>query len=654
MTLQLQFRAGSQTALGSEVLPVPSGSLRYASARYLPTQRGSLNVQYNSATGMHEFTPEKAAWLSYVTHEPPTEVIVTEMGSPTANRNRIIQVLEDRLTGGPRKIRIQSGIRITGEEIPVPPVYDGNGLVLWTYIESIAVGSGALRAEGQRVGFDDASLMPKFEMQTYNQRIFRFDTQTNGVRMTGLHMRIDPDRLPTLRASQFGQSAVVGLYNGGFVWSYLGYVGFDPVRKDSPSTPLYRVVGEPQNIIIDRCIIEGDDQMRFIRVLHPNFTHFACVNSWIENAGASNESDSQAIGVGSCRGDHIVWNNEIACAWGEHIIYGGGTTWAEEYLCKDMYVGHNLLTFRDRWHTQGRLHKNMLETKVGVRVTWEGNLIENYYGFDRLGSQLYAIVAKSTDQGSGEPFASAYDMVIRLNKLVRSSGFFVIVGGDYNTNSTFKATHKVDFSHNVQLPWNPDDLNITTNHIIDITGLTIGSEQAGVFEGSDERRRVTDVSIRHNAWFCAHRLPPGENYNAALTLKHSGFQPELRRYDISNNVMAALNPGPGYVIKGNYEQNPSYSTIGLPNSWNVPTKTSVTSQGNLITGITNQSTQLDATMGSSNRGASTLAAAGINASTLALASNSIGKGIAQDGKDPGPDYQLLEVAMRIAATGRDY
>ena len=622
------------------------------SARYAPTQRGALTVEYNSTTRRHQPTATKAAWLAYATNEPTSSVTITEQGSPALNRAALVAALAGRGTTGPCKIRIANGIRITGEEINIPPVYTGEGVLRWTYIESVSVGAGTLRGEGQRVSLaDDASLMAKIEMQTYNSRLFNFTTATNGVRITGIHMRVDPDLLPTLRASQFGQNATVGGPGGGNnTWTYLGYIGFDVTNYNT--TPISRFTGQPQNIILDRCILEGDDQMRFRRLLLANFHRFALVNSWAENAGDSNNGDAQVVAVLSCPGDHFVWNNELACAWGEHVIYGGGNAHADEYVPRDMVVGYNRLTFRPRWHTQGRLHKNMLETKVGQRITWEGNLIENYYAFNRLGSQLYAIVAKSSDQGTGELFASASDMVIRLNKLVRSSGFFTIQGGDYFGGGDYRATNKVDFSHNVQLPWDPTDLGLTTE-ITNLTGLRIGGERSGSFFGSDEWKRVTDVAIRHNAWFCATRIDPTENYKWGLVFQNAGNPPIMRRWDISNNVIAGVDIASGWVIIGNYEDSPN-TTVPLPVSWTFPVKTGVTSQGNLMTGISNQATQLDATLGPTNRGAATLAAAGINSTTLVLGNGTIGKGIAQDGGDPGPDYTLIAACMATAETGRGY
>jgi hypothetical protein len=658
MTFQIRFTSPGATPLvgattGFSVIP-PSGPPLYPgeSARYAPTQRGALTVEYNTTTKRHQPTATTAAWLAYATNEPTSSVTITEQGSPALNRAALVAAIAGRGTTGPCKIRIANGIRITGEEIDIPPVYTSGGILRWTYIESVSVGAGTLRGEGQRVSLaDDASLMAKMEMQTYNQRIFNFTNQTNGVRLTGLHFRVDTDLVASIRASQFGQNATVGGPGGGnSTWTYMGYLGWD-VGNYSTS-PLTRQTGEPQNIIVDRCILEGDDQIRFRRLLLANFHRFALINSWAENAGDSNNGDAQVIAVLSCTGDHYIWNNEMACAWGEHVIYGGGNAWAEQYVPKDMVVGYNRLTFRPRWHTQGRLHKNMLETKIGQRITWEGNLIENYYGFNRLGSQLYAIVAKSSDQGTGEVFASASDIVIRLNKLVRSSGFFVIQGGDYFGGGDYRATHKVDFSHNVQLPWNPADLGIA-EEITTLHGLRIGGERTGTFFGSDEWKRVTDIAIRHNAWYCATRIQPTENYKWAMSFGNAGNPPEMRRWDISNNVLAGLDIAGGWGIIANYEDSPN-TTVPLPVSWTFPVKTAVVSEGNLVTGISDQAAQLFATLGSTNRGALTLAAAGINSTTLTLGTGTIGKGIAQDGGDPGPDYDLIAACMVTTETGRGY
>lgn len=369
--------------------PPYSGSPAAPTARYTPVYTLPSQVQFNAANNLVELTAAARTRIAYATNVPPTSITIADTGSTTGNKAALQAAIDAAFAGtGPRRILLKPGVEY-GYGIDMNKVNNA-GASAWVYIESETVSSGSLRAEGQRVGLDDASLMPKFGCVVYNVAVFVLGMNTQRVRFTGLHFRTDPSAINSLAAGPYGFPGT----GAGYTFTYQGFIGYD-LFGINPTTP------RPQDIIVDRCIMQGEDNIRYRRLFLANFQRFVVRDSYLENAGDPGNGDSQVIAVLSSPGDNIFINNALYCANGEHILFGGSNSGAPGQVAEDIVVLENFFGFHSRWgpKAQNRLHKNMFELKWGVRVLFERNIIQDYYGYGRLGSQFFAYVLKTSDQG---------------------------------------------------------------------------------------------------------------------------------------------------------------------------------------------------------------------------------------------------------------
>ncbi len=646
MSLQLRFTVGASQVTSGVMSPYVPPTGDFSAARYPARYTVPTTTEYNSDTGRYDLTELKQAWLAYATHAPSVWVTLPDAGSVAANETAIRNAINAAVAAsGTANVDNLRGIRLTtggdygqANSLESVVLFDNNGIARWMYIQGAAVGS-TLRGEGQRVGLDDAALMPKFGLTTYNTTALELGESTRRVRITGCHFRTAPSALAGLRAGIYGFPGT-GAAN---TFTFKGFIGFDTTvfPPDFPTSPAYRAPDTPTDIILDRCIFEGDDEIRYKRVILANINRFACVDSWIECAGDPGNSDSQAIQWSPIAGDSIVRNCEIACAWGEHILVGGSGIGSTDYQPHDIVVTDNFLTFRDRWNpnNQDRLHKNHFEIKIGVRVLFEANIVDKFYGFNRLAGQAAAVVIKVTDQSSNEAFVLTRDVTVRLNKLTRCSGGFLLSARDIGTGN-FKATKRIEFAHNMIVPWDTTEFA----HGPAVAGLQLGGSTSGSSGGDAEYYLATDISVHHNTFWGANG--PGEFQNV-FALYYGGLVPQVVRHEISDNVFGNVTPYFGWAWEGQIDGN----SVGLPTMWTGTARTDTTAVGNVIGGVTDPAAQVVAALGASNIGVTTYAGLLLNAAMEPQPGSPI-LGAASDGGDSGAVPSFINTVLARVATGR--
>lgn len=627
----------------------------YAPRYTLPTQ-----VQYNAGTRRCELTSATVTRLAYATDTAgTTPVTLANSGSTATNADALATAIANVIAANGtanvhnlRRIRLTPGAGEwgTGYEWNTALV-DNNGVGCFLVIESTAVGT-TLRAEGERVGLDDAALMPVFGLTTYNLPAFRFFGAARRIRFVGIYFGISAASVVALRAGQYGRASTPPGNDAPFTFNgHLCYEHHLPPFNSSDVAIAGRQSGTPADIRVDRCVLVGDDDVRIRRLMLANFDRFACTDSYLECAGDyAGAPDSQAITTISTNGDHIVRNCGIYQAHGEHVIYGGGPVYGAQFANADVVWMDNDLGFLTRWGPGAAnfVHKNHWECKVAERVLIEGNRIRDYYGYGRFGNQFRAIVFKASDQLTGEAFVQARNITCRLNLFERVSGVFQIVGGDrFAGAGDFKALHRLEFAFNANLPWDQAAVGLGFS-AASIVQYSAGTPPATAGTVDDpEKYLVTDLAIRYNTLWGADA--PGENFTPTLTfaMEYSAT-PELRRLTLSNNALAGVNPYPGWPITLVNNTN----TVGLPTDWTRTVRTDVVSRNNAMSGVTNQATQLDASLGSSNLGYSTLAGLGLNTTTLQPNGGSPLIGASEDGLNIGADWTLLTAATTRSLTGR--
>jgi hypothetical protein len=186
--------------------------------------------------------------------------------------------------------------------------------------------------------------------------------------------------------------------------------------------------GSPDQIIFDRCWIHphhlasGSDL--FVRgILIGGASNWAVINSTVENWAMVNAGDSQAIGVLGGPGPCLVRNNYLDAAT-EIILTGGSNTGAVDNQLSDCEFAFNHFKKRTEY-TSGYDAKNCIEFKVGVRMWFHDNLIENCYNSSNQVGSCLLVTIRPSQSGLNNTTSD----VIFENNVCRGAGQGVQISG---------------------------------------------------------------------------------------------------------------------------------------------------------------------------------------------------------------------------------
>lgn len=186
---------------------------------------------------------------------------------------------------------------------------------------------------------------------------------------------------------------------------------------------------QPHHLILDRSYVHGlpDAEVRCCVSLHA--AHTAVIDSYIEHC-YSGDTDAQGIAGWNGTGPIKIVNNYIAGA-AENIAFGGADPMIPGINPSDIEIRYNHLHKPPEWRTKctgGRwLVKNHFETKAGVRILFEGNVLENLPTGD-VGQPGFAIVLKTVNAENRAPWSQSRDIIIRYNRIVNTGGGLAIMG----------------------------------------------------------------------------------------------------------------------------------------------------------------------------------------------------------------------------------
>jgi hypothetical protein len=362
----------------------------------------------------------------------------------------------------------------------------------------------------------------------------------------------------------------------------------------------------PADVVVDRCIVEGQAGKNCSRLMRPNGIRTAVINTWMDfciAAPSTGFSDGQAILISGGPGPHKIDHNVMRVgARGEHILFGGGSN---GIVPEDIQVTRNLFDFPLAWHSTYDV-KNMYENKIGHRVLIQGNRFSNYKSTG-VGSQYFAIVLKSVDQTHGSyPNSQTTNVTFRMNEFVNNGGGL----------ASFHRLPESFGTPSERFEWTCNRTIVPTS---DWTGVPR--------DWCIQLDRMTGVRIHHNSFYNSIRQQSGD----FIFFSPSGpTLADLDSHSITDNILA-MNP----AIQATGWIGANAKSPGMP-SWTGIQTTGVFS-GNAVTKST--------TVPSGNTTAASIVAAELNASTLALSGTSPFLGTATDGRDPGPVHALITAAM---------
>lgn len=610
--------------------------------RWSPQYTLPTFMEYDAASSRVRLNAAKETEIARATNLPPTSITIADSGNAVTNYNALVAAVNAAKTTGPRHIRLANGGRfVTSAQVNLQDwaIADGAGGFKWLYIESVSIGAGTLGNEMRRAGLDDVALMAKAEAWVYNDPPFLLGKNTRNVRFGGLHFRVNPDQLATIRASSRGQP--LGPTTANLPFTYIGYLGFDPMISDGNNGAI-RDVGQPSGIVLDRCVLEADDQVRFVRLVLANIDKFVLRSSYLEMRGNVGESDCQAVLSVTCAGNHVIQNNAMWACNGETMMIGGGGMGGTQYFPRDYAVIDNVMGSLARWGPtqQNTLHKNHFEIKFGERICFAYNRVGPYWGYGRLGNQKFSVVVKV---GPDETYATTSNVSLIGNVLADCSGGIILNGKDATANvALITAVNRIDIISNAVLPMAPTSAGYQ-DRALQLSGSLFGSPS-----GNSEGGYLRDIRLQYNSFagidgsgqlvYVAYSSSTASQSDAGLVL----------RWNISDNLLWSRQESGGFWFQA--EQPGGFSS--LPASWLAYIKTGTVTQRNMVVGITDPASHVVTPFGASNIGYATPAAANMSISTLVVSSGPA-LTAASDGGVIGVNWTTLNALLARVATGRD-
>ena len=187
----------------------------------------------------------------------------------------------------------------------------------------------------------------------------------------------------------------------------------------------------PNNLVVDRCYVHGDDTSNFRRGIVLNAATIAVVDSYVSNfheVGA----DSQGIAGWGGPGPFKIVNNFIQGA-AENFILGGAQGSIVGIVPTDIEFRHNYVFKPLGWKVDdpsyAGIHwtvKNLFELKNAQRVLIDGNIFENNW-LDGQNGFAILFTPRSSDSG---PQAVVQDVTFTHNIVRHSASGMNISGHD--------------------------------------------------------------------------------------------------------------------------------------------------------------------------------------------------------------------------------
>jgi hypothetical protein len=283
----------------------------------------------------------------------------------------------------------------------------------WITIESSALDS--LPGPGQRVGPEDAGLMPKIVSPGLAAPALLTDAGAHNFRIQGIEF------MPATEDAFLYD--LIDLGDGGYSQTALDQV--------------------PHDLVLDQCYIHAWPQQDLKRGIALNSASTSILDSYI--AGFKSEGlDSQAIADWNGPGPFQINNNYLEAA-GENVLFGGDLAKIPNLVPSNIEILGNDFSKPLSWKPDDPAYagipwtvKNLLELKSARHVLIEGNLLENNWTGSQDG---FAILFTVRDQEGSMPWAAVEDITFQDNILAHVAGGFDILGTD--TVPTARTQHIV-------------------------------------------------------------------------------------------------------------------------------------------------------------------------------------------------------------------
>ncbi len=266
---------------------------------------------------------------------------------------------------------------------------------------------------------------------------------------------------------------------------------FGLIHLGSTSSTQNTLASVPCDLIVDRCYVHGHGEAEIMKYgVGMNCEDCAIIDSHISDFHSIG-FDAQAISGINGPGPFKIINNYLEAA-GENILFGGGAPKIPGLVPADIEIRQNHFYKPWSWWpehpTYASKHwtvKNHFELKTGVRVLFDGNILENCWADLPIGQSGYSILLTVRNENGNSPQADVSDVLIS-NNIIRHVGAGISISGMDNTPS--KRSYRIMAQNNL---------------FDDISGPSYGDQNtAGPNDGTFVKiGQPEDVIFDHNTIF---------------------------------------------------------------------------------------------------------------------------------------------------------
>ncbi len=279
----------------------------------------------------------------------------------------------------------------------------------------------------------------------------------------------------------------------------------------------------PYNLIVDRCYVHGHGESEIMKYgVGMHCADCAVIDSYISEFHSIGFDAQAIIGING-PGPFKIINNYLEAA-GENILFGGGAPNIVGLVPSDIEIRQNYFYKPWSWWVEDPTYagkhwtiKNLFELKTGVRVLFDGNVLENCWADLPTGQSGYAVLLTVRNENGNSPQADVSDVTLS-NNIIRHVGAGISISGMDVTPSNQSAR-----------------ISVYNNLFEDINGPLYGDQNtAGPNDGTFVKiGNPADVFFDHN------------------TILQTG--PITWAYDTMSGFQYTNNLSQSYVSTGGYQ-----------------------------------------------------------------------------------------------------
>lgn len=383
----------------------------------------------------------------------------------------------------------------------------------------------------------------------------------------------------------------------------------------------------PSYITFDRCYIHSSSDVNASRIgILGDGRYIAVIDSRLENFKDTGSVEGYAIQLFNGEGPYRFINNFMEGA-SQNFFCGGDPPTIPDAVPSDIEFRGNYLFKRTAWDTAAWMIKNLFELKNARRVLVDGNVFENCHK-DNAGQKATGLVLTPRASSYNWSWEGIQDITI-TNNIIRSVGYGMRITGEDDIGKTVQTQR----------------ILIENNSFVGINEIYCAAPGAIRLSTKDNGVPILDLTIRHNLFLLSDTSSNG----AFLTFNVGNTTTKVvENLTYENNI--STRSIYGMIGSGVIQGTTTLNTYAQRWTW---LKNIIISRS-IDPGHASDLASFAAQYPPNNIIADENASVGFTDylnGNYSLSTSSSYKRVGTDGKDPGPDWNVLRRAAVSAING---